>query len=262
MPSRRSTRPTVVLAIGGHDPSSGAGITAYINTIAAHQCYGLSCVTALTVQSTTGVRAVEPLDPVTVREVLSELARDANIRAIKVGMLATADLVREVADFLGSCPSAKVVLDPVLKASSGKDLLSAEGTEELMRRLLPLAYVITPNIDEAWTLAGSHLEHVEEMHEVASRLHSMGAKNVVITGGHLVRPVDLVSPHRGRAALIKGRKVQTSSTHGTGCAYSTALACNLALGKDLLAYAKAAKRFVEAGLRRRLQIGRGRGPVI
>src|ERR1700677_5154504 len=142
----------VVLTIAGFDPSSGAGVTADIKTIAAHGCYGVACITAMTVQSTAGVRRVEAVDPALVTETLQELATDIPIAAVHIGMLGSAKVVKAVAEFLGQCSSKKlpnVVLDPILKSSSGADLLDAPGLKLLIERLIPLADVITPNVDEA-----------------------------------------------------------------------------------------------------------------
>src|ERR1700733_13265349 len=147
--------PLVVLSIAGFDPSSGAGVTADIKTIAAHGCYGVACLTAVTVQSTSGVRRVQPMDPSLVTETLEELASDFDIAAVHIGMLGSAKVVSAVADFLADKPSGRrarlpnIVLDPILKSSSGAELLDAPGTRLLIERLLPVADVITPNIDEA-----------------------------------------------------------------------------------------------------------------
>src|SRR5579863_9434070 len=147
--------PPVVLSIAGFDPSSGAGVTADIKTIAAHGCYGVACVTALTVQSTSGVRRVETVDPNLVGETLQELVSDMPITAVHIGMLGTAKVVKAVAEFLSQQGRAKVpnvVLDPIMLSSSGAELLDAPGTRMLVEKLLPLADVITPNVDEAGAL--------------------------------------------------------------------------------------------------------------
>src|SRR6202051_2640748 len=151
--------PPVVLTIAGFDPSSGAGITADIKTIAAHECYGVCCITALTVQSTQGVRRVEGVDPKIIVETLGELISDLAVDAVHIGMLGNAQVVEAVASFLGQAFPGRarlphVVLDPILKSSSGADLLDAAGTRLLIEKLLPLAELITPNLDEAAALAG------------------------------------------------------------------------------------------------------------
>lgn len=262
MAHRRKSRPPVVLSIAGHDPSSGAGITADIKTIAAHGCYGVTCITALTVQSTRGVVRVEPVEGKTIAETLENLADDLDIAAIKIGMIGSADAAQAVAAFLERDSLPNVVLDPIIKSSSGADLISQEGVQILKARLLSQAHVITPNIDEAAALTGIAITNSDDMEAAALRLQKLGAQNIIITGGHLDPPHDLLCRAGQKPILLKGRKIQSRSTHGTGCAFSTALVCELVLGRDLLQAAKAAKRFVEAALRRAPAIGKGTGPVL
>lgn len=185
--------PPVVLTIAGFDPSSGAGITADIKTIAAHDCYGVSCITALTVQSTQGVRRVEVVDVKVVADTLRGLVSDLVVEAVHIGMLGDESVVRAVADFLAETRLPHVVLDPILKSSSGADLLDAAGTRLLIERLLPLAELVTPNLDEAGALTGMTVTNLEEMRSAAARLHSLGAENVVVTGGHLEKAIDVLS---------------------------------------------------------------------
>lgn len=263
MASRMRQPRAVVLSIAGYDPSSGAGVTADIKTIAAHACYGITCMTAITVQSTLGVKRVEPLEGSLITETLNELAGDLDIAAIKIGMLGSAEAARAVAAFLKRSRPKNVVLDPVLKSSSGATLLSVEGVQVLKERLLGIASVITPNLEEAAALTGLHVGNLEEMDEAARHLQQAGARNVIITGGHLDPPVDVIRMQgNGRAVTMVGTKVNTGSTHGTGCAFSTALACNLALGRTLLDAAKASKLYVETALKNAPRLGRGIGPVV
>jgi hydroxymethylpyrimidine/phosphomethylpyrimidine kinase len=262
MPSSKKRKPPIVLTIAGYDPSSGAGITADIKTIAAHGCYGVSCITALTVQSTRGVKRVQPLAGKVIADTLEELARDLEIAAVKIGMLGSADAARAVARFLLRHRPRVVVLDPILRSSSGAELISRPAIAIMKNELLPAATVVTPNIDETAVLTGMRVKSPAEMGRAAESLRAAGAKATVITGGHLQSPVDLLSSRVGRNVLLKGRRVRTSSTHGTGCAFSTALACNLARGKSLESAARAAKRFVESALRHAPRVGKGRGPIL
>ena len=257
--------PPVVLTIAGFDPSSGAGITADIKTIAAHSCYGVACISALTVQSTSGVRRMEPVAAALVAETLEELAADMEIGVVKIGMLGTAKIVKAVVDFLERQRVPYVVLDPVLKSSSGTELLDAAG-EKLMRdRLLALATVTTPNLDEAARLVGGPVRNPEEMKTAAAKLHGMGAKNVVITGGHLDKAIDLLSFTNSRGAIeqevFKAERQRSKSTHGTGCAFSTAMACHLALGRGLPEAVLLAKAYVGAAISNAQPLGRGIGPL-
>ena len=264
--------PPVVLTIAGFDPSSGAGITADIKTIAAHGCYGVSCITALTVQSTRGVRRVEGVDPNIIAETLQELVSDLAVEAIHIGMLGNEPVVAAVADFLGDFAGAfpeyarlpHVVLDPILKSSSGADLLDAAGTKLLRERLLPLAEVITPNLDEAGVLTGMAVTNLDQMHEAAARLHSLGAANVVVTGGHLEKAIDLLSFKTARGTeqeIFKADRQRSNSTHGTGCAFATALACHLAQGRGLPEAVLLSKVYVSAAIANAIPLGKGVGPL-
>lgn len=257
---RAMSTPPIVLTIAGYDPSSGAGVTADVKTAAAHGCYAVTCITALTVQSTSGVRRTEGVRAETVADTLAELARDVDIDAVRIGMLGSGDVVRAVAHFLESVRLKNVVLDPVLKASSGADLLDKAGIEVLRTRLLPLADVITPNIDEAAVLVGASVTGLKSMRLAATDLQQMGARAVVITGGHLADPVDLLC-YGEMEREYPGRKIESNSTHGTGCAFATALACRLALGAGLTEAVELAKRYVADAITYALPIGKGNGPV-
>jgi hydroxymethylpyrimidine/phosphomethylpyrimidine kinase len=252
----------VVLSIAGHDPSSGAGITADIKTIGAHGCYGVTCITALTVQSTLGVTRVDPVEGRIITEALEHLMDDLEIAAIKIGMLGSAEVAKCVAAFLKRYFIRHVVLDPIICSSSGVELISRDGLQVMKDRILGRASVITPNIDEAAALTGLTVTTMDEMQLAAIRLHEIGARNVIITGGHLDPPHDFVSREDRRTTILEGTKIPGQSTHGTGCAFSTALACHLAKGNDLFTAAKAAKHYVERALGKALPVGRGVGPVV
>jgi hydroxymethylpyrimidine/phosphomethylpyrimidine kinase len=273
-------KPPIILTIAGFDPSSGAGVTADIKTIAAHACYGVACITALTVQSTSGIRRVEVLDPALVSETLEELAGDVEIAAVHIGMLGSAKVVRAVADFLSGAPARpgtgrsgsqngrprlpNIVLDPILKSSSGAELLDTAGTRLLVERLIPLADVVTPNIDEAAVITGIEVQDLNEMKAAAAKLHEMGASAVVITGGHLEKAIDLLSFKTKRGVeqeIFKAERQRSNSTHGTGCAFATAMACHLALNRGLAEAALLAKTYVTAAITYGHPVGRGTGPI-
>ena len=256
--------PPVVLTIAGFDPSSGAGITADIKTIAAHDCYGVSCITALTVQSTQGVRRVEAVDPKTITETLQELVSDLPIEAVHIGMLGNAETVGAVANFLTRTRLRHVVLDPILKSTSGADLLDAAGMRLLIGRLLPLVELITPNLEEASALTGMPVTNLDEMRQTARSLHSLGAANVVVTGGHLEKAIDLLSFTTVRGIeqeVFKADRLPSNSTHGTGCAFSTALACHLAHGRGLPEAVLLSKVYVSAAIANAYPVGHGVGPL-
>jgi hydroxymethylpyrimidine/phosphomethylpyrimidine kinase len=270
-------KPPVILTIAGFDPSSGAGITADVKTIAAHGCYGVACITALTVQSTSGVRRVEPVDPALIRDTLDELDADLHIAAVHIGMLGSAKVVKAVADFLEAAENSgntsskrrparlsNIVLDPILKSSSGADLLDSAGTKLLTERLIPLADVITPNTDEASVLTGLRVNDLDTMREAAGKLHQMGASAVVITGGDLEKAIDLLSYPTSKGIqqeVFKAERQRSTSTHGTGCAFATSMACHLALERGLAEATLLSKTYVGAAITNAQILGKGTGPV-
>ena len=256
--------PPVVLTIAGFDPSSGAGITADVKTIAAHRCYGVACITALTVQSTSGVRRVQPVDPSLIRETLDDLVADVEVASVHVGMLASGKVAETVAKFLDEGELPHIVLDPILQSSSGADLLDEPGKRVLIERLLPLSEVVTPNLAEAGALTGVPVANVEQMRESAGRLHSLGAANVVVTGGDLEKATDLLSftTERGiEQEVFKAARQKSNSTHGTGCAFATAVACHLAHGRGLPEAVLLSKAYVASAIAHAQSVGRGVGPL-
>jgi hydroxymethylpyrimidine/phosphomethylpyrimidine kinase len=256
--------PPVVLTIAGFDPSSGAGVTADIKTIAAHSCYGVACITALTIQSTAGVRRVKSVDPEMVTETLEELSGDVEIAAVHIGMLGDSKVVRAVSDFLAKKKLCNVVLDPILKSSSGADLLDRVGTGLLAEKLIPLATVVTPNVDEAAVLTGMPVTNQDQMRAAALKLHERGAASVVVTGGHLDKAIDLLSftTKTGlELEVFKSVRLRSNSTHGTGCAFATSIACHLAVGRGLPEAVLLAKAYVSAAISKAHPLGRGTGPV-
>jgi hydroxymethylpyrimidine/phosphomethylpyrimidine kinase len=262
--------PPVILSIAGYDPSSGAGVTADVKTAAALACYAATCVTAITVQTTQGVFGVQPLQADLVAQILCSLAEDLEIRAIRLGMLGSNEVAAVVADFLEATRLPNVVLDPVIRSSSGAALLDEAGLEVIRERLIPLCDVLTPNIHEAAVLVGfeplanqSGWESaLPKLRELAAGIHSLGAKAVVITGGHLDPANDYLSYESAeKADVIAGERVESRSTHGTGCAYATAIACRLALGDDLPQAARAAKEYVRRAIQAAYPMGKGPGPI-
>jgi len=256
--------PPIILTIAGFDPSSGAGVTADIKTIAAHGCYGVACITALTVQSTSGVRRVEPLSPSFLTETLEELTSDLEIAAVRIGMLGSRAVVKAVAEFVHERGLPNVVLDPTLKSSSGAQLLEDSGPAILLEKLLPLASVVTPNREEASALTGLPVTNLEEMRAAARKLHAMGAAAVVVTGGDLQKATDLLSFTNKRGVqqeVFKSDRQTSNSTHGTGCAFATAMACHLAQDRGLPEAVLLAKAYVSAAIAKAHAVGRGIGPV-
>jgi hydroxymethylpyrimidine/phosphomethylpyrimidine kinase len=261
-----------VLTIAGFDPSSGAGITADLMVFAAHGLFGTSAITSLTVQSTVGVAASHPVDGGVVLATLRYLEQDLPAVGIKLGMLATASVVDAVADFLTEVRVRRevvVVLDPVLRSSSGRELLDAAGVELLRSRLLPLVDWVTPNLDELALLTERSIAGRVEMAGAAAELQETivrlgGHTHVLAKGGHLAEQTasdDLLLTQDRQAHWLAGERITTRSTHGTGCALSSALLSRVVLGDAPLTAAEAAKRYVEGALRSAVPRGQGRGPM-
>ncbi len=254
MPSTPN-KPPVVLSIAGYDPSSGAGVTADVKTAAAHGCFSVTCITGLTVQTTQGVTAVKTVSADVVRRTLEALAGDFEIAAVKIGMLGSAEVAGVVASFLEGAKFRNVVLDPVVKSSSGADLIDAAGLRVLRERLLRVSSVVTPNVDEALALTG-----IPDRQAAAVKLHELGAGAVVITGGHLDEAVDLLYSD-GKFEEFCGAKIDSKSTHGTGCAFATSIACELAKGKPVREAVMAAKEYVRRAIESAHLLGKGVGPL-
>ncbi len=253
----RSALAPAALTVAGYDPSSGAGITADLQVLTSHGVRGVSAVTALTVQSATRVTRVEPVNARLLQETLDLLAEDEAITAVKVGMLARAELVEVVTRFLGKLELSRerIVLDPVLRSSSGAELLDPEGVQRLVAELLPVVGWVTPNLAEAGTLAGVEEPGREAVPGVARRIQSLGAGhrapglglNVVVTGGHLDPPDDYLLTAAGEERWFPGVRVEAGSvhgSHGTGCAFSSALLCRVMLGDGPVEAVAGAKAFV------------------
>jgi hydroxymethylpyrimidine kinase/phosphomethylpyrimidine kinase len=262
----RETR--TVLTIAGSDPIGGAGVQGDLKTFAAHGVYGMAVLTALTVQNTRGVTRVEPMAPDLVGDQIAAVLSDIEPQAIKIGMLATGAIVRVVAHVLaGHCrdraasgPPA-IVVDPVMAATAGGALLDADGVVAVRDTLLPLATVVTPNTIEAERLTGVRVSSAAEAHQAAERLVSLGAAAAIVTGGHLDGPPIDVLFDGVRAIALGGPRIDPTDTHGTGCAFSSALAARLALGDSLEEAARRAKTYVADAIRRAPRLGHGRGPL-
>ena len=262
----------VVLSIAGYDPSSGAGITADVKTAAAMGCYAVTCITALTVQSTQGVFGVVPAPPEVVRETLYRLFEDVEIAAVRIGMLGTVAVARVVANFFRRYTHPNVVFDPVLRASSGAALLDEQGVEVVRKFLLQRVGVVTPNFDEARVLAGESLlpaldsweQALPGVRGLAQKLHNLGCPGVVITGGHLPEANDYLSVWKDgqtEEQVFSGTQLDSSSTHGTGCGFAMGLACGLAHGRQLPDAVRDAKEYVRRAITASYLVGKGTGPI-
>jgi hydroxymethylpyrimidine/phosphomethylpyrimidine kinase len=250
------------LTIAGSDSGGGAGIQADLKTFAAHQVYGTCAITAVTAQNTLGVtmwRAM-PSDLVTAQ--IEAVAGDIGADAVKIGMLANAAVVEAVSAAVAELDLPLVVVDPVMVAKGGDRLLEAEAIEAMRAELLPRAHIITPNIPEAEVLWGSSIATVDDMRTAASAIRRLGPRIVVVKGGHLQGPnsVDVVCSAHAEFEVARER-IATSSTHGTGCTLSSAIAANLALGLDDRAAIERAREYLDGAIRHAHAIGRGHGPL-
>jgi hydroxymethylpyrimidine/phosphomethylpyrimidine kinase len=252
----------VALTIAGSDSSGGAGIQADLKTFQAHGVFGMSAVTAVTVQNTQKVYAVQEIKPRLVHDQIVCLFDDTEIHAVKIGMVSSIELIREIARALQAVSPPAVVLDPVMISKSGYRLLNHDAQDELVQSLFPLADVITPNIYEAETLVGNKIRRVDEMKTAAVKLLRLGAKTVVVKGGHLGESLATDIFYDGQDfKQLQSRRVDTKNTHGTGCTFSSAIAANLALGKTFLEAVALAKTYIAGAIEHALSIGQGHGPT-
>jgi hydroxymethylpyrimidine/phosphomethylpyrimidine kinase len=207
---------------------------------------------------------MEAVSPSLVAETLEDLNADIELASVRIGMLGSGKVARAVADFLEKAKLTNIVLDPVIKSSSGADLIDASGTRVLVERLLPLATVLTPNVDEASALTGIAVTNLDQMRLAAAKLHEMGVSSVVVTGGHLEKAIDLLSFTSSKGIqqeVFKSDRQQSNSTHGTGCAFATAISCHLARGRGLPEAVLLAKAYVSAAIANAHPLGQGVGPV-
>jgi len=259
--NQSSHTPPILLTIAGFDPCCGAGVAADLKTFAAHNCYGVAAVAALTVQSTQGVRDVHPTPSAVLRAQLEVLAEDSTIAAVKIGMLANRANAMVVAEFLDKYKFTHVVLDPVSRPTAGDaELLDASGLKFVRDELLKRASVITPNMPEAEFLTGMEVKDLNSMKLAGQKLIEMGARAVIVTGGHLERPIDVLC-EGGEPETFGGDHVKSPNTHGSGCTFSSAIAAQLAGGQQLREAVILAKVYVTKAIEKSYAIGKGAGPL-
>jgi hydroxymethylpyrimidine/phosphomethylpyrimidine kinase len=252
--------PPILLTIAGFDPSCGAGTAADLKTFAAHGCYGVAAITSLTVQNTQSVVDVQNTPTATLRAQLESLANDSDIAAVKIGMLGNRGNAAVVAEFLDAHKFAHVVHDPVMKSSSGTELLDAAGIKYVIAELLKRSSVITPNVPEAEILTGLTIKDVADMEAAARKIVEMGAHAVIVKGGHMDRAVDVLFDGNEIFALA-GDKNREDTLHGTGCTFASAIAAQLAAGRGLVEAAMLAKAYVTKAIEKAYAIGKGREPL-
>ncbi|NWF91525.1 MAG: bifunctional hydroxymethylpyrimidine kinase/phosphomethylpyrimidine kinase [Syntrophaceae bacterium] len=250
-----------ILTIAGSDSGGGAGIQADLKAITLLGGYGMSVVTALTAQNTVGVQAIHQVPVSFVERQIDSVLSDIGADAVKTGMLVNAEIVGVVAKKIEQYRIEKVVVDPVMAAKSGDLLLHKDGREILVKRLIPLSMVVTPNLMEASALAGLKVGSIEEMKKAARRIYELGARYVVLKGGHLKgMAIDLLYDGR-RYEEIEGPRIRTKNTHGTGCTFASAIATLLARGEAVSEAVRKAKVFITMAIQSGLNLGKGMGPT-
>lgn len=264
-PDSQHHRYPQVLSVAGSDSGGGAGIQADLKTFAALGCFGMTAITALTAQNTTGVRAIHRVPAAMVNAQIDAVLDDIGVDAVKIGMLHSRSIVQAVARAIDRHGLRNAVLDPVMLSSSGAVLMQREAIASLVRALFPRVSLVTPNLDEAALLLGRSLESEMDMEEAAAQLLAKGAKAVLLKGGHLPGETvaDLFWPADGEKLWMRGQRIHSRNTHGTGCTLSAAIAAHLALGKPLRDSVQAASAFVRDAIQAgsQIQTGSGSGPL-
>ncbi len=262
MSNAETDSPPVALTVAGFDPSGGAGVAADIKTFSAFGCFATAAVTSLTYQNTTGVFGAAHQTAEAVRSQVLPVVEDFKISGAKTGMLPTREIISEVARLFREEELPAPVVDPVVRSTSGFDLIDDEALEALKRELLPLARVLTPNVPEAERITGLKIRDEAGMRRAARRMREMGARAVLVKGGHLTGEVavDLLDDG-GQTTTFSALRIETTATHGTGCTLAAAVAACLARGMSLEASVGAAKFYVTEAIRRAPRLGHGHGPI-
>ena len=265
-----------VLTIAGSDSSGGAGIQADLKTIAAHKLYGMSAITSLTAQNTTGVYGISDVTPEFLEKQLDCIFNDIVPDAVKIGMVSNKELIEVIARKLRQYHAKNIVLDPVMVSTSGSNLLQEEAVKALVENLMPIADMITPNIPEAEVLSGNSIHQKKEVLEavkiIFDKLEDVyqhledtfilsKKRAILLKGGHHCDTADDMLYYNGKHIWFRGEKIKNPNTHGTGCTLSSAIACNLAMGYTMEQAVGAAKQYVSGAIRAGLNIGTGKGPL-
>jgi len=264
---KKVVKQPVCLTIAGLDPSGGAGIMADIRTFSAFGCFAAAVVSSVTFQNTTGVFGAVHQTADSVRSQVEPVLNDYDIAALKSGMLPTREIIEEVADIIKERNLKNIVVDPVVRSTSGFDLIDDAALKAVIEKLFPLADLITPNIPEAERIAGIQISSQDDIHRAAEIMSSFGAKNVLIKGGHFPnaelddrKAVDYLFTGDG-VQIFEADFIETTATHGTGCTLAAAITANLALGYTLSESVKIAKDFVTEAIRTAPNLGKGNSPI-
>ena len=249
------------LTIAGSDCSGGAGIQADMKTMTMNGVYAMSAITALTAQNTTGVRAIQESTPDFLKQQLDAIFEDIYPDAVKIGMVASSELICVIADRLRCYDAKNVVVDPVMVATSGSALMKNDAVQTLIEELLPLAILVTPNIPEAQVLSGLTIETKEDMMRAAKHIGDSYHCAVLLKGGHSINDANDLLYANGESRWFEGKRIDNPNTHGTGCTLSSAIASNLAKGFTLAESVQRAKDYISGALSAMLDLGKGSGPM-
>lgn len=249
------------LSIAGTDPTGGAGAQADLKTMTVNGVFGMSVITALVAQNTTGVRAVQESTPEFLRQQLDAVFEDIVPDAVKIGMVSSSELIRVIAERLRYYKACNIVVDPVMVATAGSALIQSDAVQTMIRELFPLAAVITPNIPEAEVLSGMSIRTKEEMETAAKKISASCGCAVLLKGGHSINDANDLLCANGSLQWFEGRRIKNPNTHGTGCTLSSAIAANLAKGYPLEQAVQRAKDYLSAALAAMLDLGSGSGPL-
>ena len=249
------------LTIAGSDCSGGAGIQADMKTMTLNGVYAMSAITALTAQNTTGVRAIQESTPDFLKQQLDAIFEDIYPDAVKIGMVASSELIRVIADRLKHYDAKNVIVDPVMAATSGSALMKSDAVQTLIEELLPISTLVTPNIPEAQVLSGLTIETKADMIAAAKQIGDNYHCAVLLKGGHSINDANDLLYTNGELVWFEGRRINNPNTHGTGCTLSSAIASNLAKGFTLAESVQRAKEYISGALAAMLDLGKGSGPM-
>lgn len=250
-----------VLTIAGSDSCGGAGIQADLKTFCALGTYGMSVITAVTAQNTIGVMDVREMDSSIVKGQIDCIFDDINVDAVKIGMVSSIEIINTIGECLKKRNVTNLVVDPVMVSKSGCHLLKMESRDRLIDVLFPMALVVTPNLFEAEVITGDKIENLAQMEKAAEKIYALGAKNVVVKGGHLTGDAIDVLYDGKSFDYIKGRRIDTKNTHGTGCTFSSAIAAHLAKGYGVHESVKLSKEYINGAIENSIELGHGVGPT-
>ena len=251
-----------VLIIAGSDSSGGAGIQADIKTVTSLGCYAMTSITAVTAQNTMGIKSIIPINPKEISNQIEFTSQDIKANAIKIGMLHSKQVISAVMKSLNKINIKKIVLDPVMVAKGGTKLINNQAINDIKKKLIKKILLITPNIPEAELLTNIKINSVKDMVKAAQLLINIGAKNVLIKGGHLnSKHMYDVFLNKKKLKIFKNKKFITKNTHGTGCTLSSAIAANLSCGKDLIKSCELGIKYVNDAIKSNLKFGKGNGPI-